>query len=456
MLCYNDNGIVIMLEQKEMLMQNPVEELNYLGEIIDHYVTEDRSENQGPFHFLREDMVIRALSGTATGRASVTGLKTYLAKEILKINEGGSYVTYRNILENLSGVAKKKYKTDTHDLEMCFDWEGNRETILQESENFRLPWKSFPEQLKGEKIPWILLRLLQEDAEWHLLKIWELQDTYFDREDSVRLLQEEYMKVLHTMALQEIFYKEFLVLPAKRNLSNLAGQTDSVQKIADTLEKYAFAIQQAMGDDREAKEIRQLAEKVRDTEKELRDAVWDIRKTMHMQNPDGIQPGETGCPEDIQRLVQRQHLYMVLEIEQNLDLAVEFQILTMFEAMNIKGRGCRAGETLKDWMYEDGKKIWEVFERNPNRSAIYREMDAYAGEMLVDYWIRKQGKDKRKGYRDFVEALDAYFEQLHWKFEDGRKYNEERMKEAKETIAESNREYWKSGENRNGDKCEEE
>ena len=183
--------------------------------------------------------------------------------------------------------------------------------------------------------------------------------------------------------------------------------------------------------------------------------VKDIREAMHMQNPDGIQPAETEHPEAIQRLVQRQHLYMVLEIEQNLDLAVEFQILTMFEAMNIKGRGYRAGETLKDWMYEDGKKIWEIFERNPNRSAIYREMDAYAGEMLVDYWSRKPKKDKREGYRDFVEALDAYFEQLHWKFEDGRKYNEERMKEAKEIIAESNREYWKSGKNRNGDKCEE-
>lgn len=422
-----------------MLMKNPVEELNYLGEVIDHYVTEDKTENQGPFHFLKEDMVIRALSGTATGRANVTGLKTYLAKEILKINEGGSYVTYKNILENLRGEAKKKYKTDTHDLEMCFDWEENRETILRESEKFLISSQNLLEELEVEKIPWILLRLLQEDAERHLLEIWELQDVYFDREDAQERLPEEYMKALHAMALQEIFYKEILVLPAKRNLVSLVRRIDSVQEIAETLEKYADAGEMEKNTGWKPEEIRQLAEEVRNMERKLRDAVKDVREIMKMQDPGGVQPGESKQPETIQRLVQRQHLYMILEIEQNLDLEAEFRILTMFGAMNISGRGYRAGETLKDWMYKNGKKIREIFERNPNRSAIYHEMDAYAYEMLVDYWSRKPKKNKREGYQDFVEALYSYFEQLHWKFADARKYSEEEMKEAKITITESTR-----------------
>ena len=436
-------------------MKNPVEELNYLGEVIDHYVTEDKTENQGPFHFLREDMVIRALSGTATGRANVTGLKTYLAKEILKINDGGSYVTYKNILENLRGEAKKKYKTDAHDLEMCFDWEENRETILRESEKFLISSQNLLEELEGEKILWILLRLLQEDAERHLLNIWELQDAYFDREDAQERLPEEYMKALHAMALQEIFYKEFLMLPAERNLVSLVRRIDSVQEIAETLEKYADAGEMEKNTGWKPEEIRQLAEKVRNMERKLRDAVKDVRKIMKMQDPGGAQQGESKQPETIQRLVQRQHLYMVLEIEQNLDIGVEFQILTMFEAMNINGRGYRAGETLKEWMYKNGKKIWKIFERNPNRSAIYREMDAYAYKILVDYWSRKPKKNKREGYQDFVEALYVYFEQLHWKFTDGRKYSEEEMQKAKKIITESNREYWESGKNGNGDKSEE-
>ena len=436
-------------------MKNPVEELNYLGEVIDHYVTEDKTENQGPFHFLREDMVIRALSGTATGRANVTGLKTYLAKEILKINDGGSYVTYKNILENLRGEAKKKYKTDAHDLEMCFDWEENRETILRESEKFLISSQNLLEELEGEKILWILLRLLQEDAERHLLNIWELQDAYFDREDAQERLPEEYMKALHAMALQEIFYKEFLMLPAERNLVSLVRRIDSVQEIAETLEKYADAGEMEKNTGWKPEEIRQLAEEVRNMERKLRDAVKDVRKIMKMQDPGGAQQGESKQPETIQRLVQRQHLYMVLEIEQNLDIGVEFQILTMFEAMNINGRGYRAGETLKEWMYKNGKKIWKIFERNPNRSAIYREMDAYAYKILVDYWSRKPKKNKREGYQDFVEALYVYFEQLHWKFTDGRKYSEEEMQKAKKIITESNREYWESGKNGNGDKSEE-
>ena len=436
-------------------MKNPVEELNYLGEVIDHYVTEDKTENQGPFHFLREDMVIRALSGTATGRANVTGLKTYLAKEILKINEGGNYVTYKNILENLRGEAKKKYKTDIHDLEMCFDWEENREILAEEIVNFRFASEKFPVEPGEEKVPWILLRLVQEDSEKHLLKIWELQDSYFAREEFERRLQEEYMKALHAMALQEIFYKEFLVLPAKRNLADMTRQVDTVQKMADTLEWFADVGESEKDIRWKPEEIRHIAEQMRKIEQELRETVQIGWKFMRTEDPDRIQQEDTERPDSIQRLVERQHLYLVLEIEQNLDLGVEFQILTMFEAMNINGREYTAGETLKDWLYENGKGIVEVFDRNPNRGAIYHEMDAYAYEMLVDYWSGKPKKGEREGYQDFVEALYTYFEQLHWKFENGRKYNAEEMKKAKETIIESNREYWKVGENRNGDKSEE-
>ena len=435
-------------------MQNPAEELNYLGEIIDHYVTEEKVENQGPFQFLGEDMVIRALSGTATGRASVTGLKTYLAKEVLKINDGGSYVTYRDILGNLCGEARKKYKMDSGELEMCFDWEQNRESIAKESTSFWMKTEELPEILSEEKIPWILLRLLQENAEEHLLKIWKLQEIYIDSADPERtekMLREEYMKALHAMALQEIFYKELLVLPAGRNLETLARRTGEVRNIADTLEKYAEAVCRETGNDRMAEEIRRLAGKARKIEKELREAVKDVRSRTEVQVRGRTQPGENGKPDDIRRLLQRQHLYMILGIEQNIELGVEFQILTMFEAMNLKIKGNRAGETLRDWLESDGKWIWEVFDSNHNRNGIYREMDAYACEMLVDYWDRQPGK----GYLKLVEAVDIYFEQLHRKFEDRRNYDETAMKEAKETIVKSNRDHWKTRENRNGDRHEE-
>lgn len=437
-------------------MRHTAEELNYLGEIIDRYVTEDKTQNQGPFHFLREDMVIRALSGTATGRANATGLKTYLAKEILKINEGGSYVTYKNILENLRGEAKKKYKTDIHDLEMCFDWEENREILAEEIGNFRFPVEKFPVKLGEEKIPWILLRLLQEDAERHLLNIWELQDSYSAGEEFERRLQEEYMKALHAMALQEIFYKEFLVLPAKRNLADMVRQADTVQKMADTMEWFADAGESEKDIGWKPEEIRHIAEQMRDKEQELREIVQSMWKLMRIEEPDRIQQENTERLDSIQRLVERQYLYLVLEMEQNLDLGVEFQILTMFEAMNISSRENTAGETLKNWMYKNEKWIWEIFERNPNRSTIYHEMDDYACEMLVDYWSRQPKQENREGYQGFLDALDVYFEQLHWKYADGRKYNAEEMKKAKETIVESNREYWRSVDNRNGDKSEEE
>ena len=87
---------------------NPAEQLQYLYDIIDRYTAEEKAKNEGPFGFLREEMYVREISCAVTERSSVERLKTYLTKEILEVNHGMDYVTYKNILENLTGSAAKR------------------------------------------------------------------------------------------------------------------------------------------------------------------------------------------------------------------------------------------------------------------------------------------------------------------------------------------------------------
>lgn len=89
---------------------NAAEKLQSLYEIIDQYVALEKGKNEGPFSFLREDMMTRFITTTPNRSAGVEGLKTYLAKDILQINDGKDYVTYKNILDKLEGTAKKKFR----------------------------------------------------------------------------------------------------------------------------------------------------------------------------------------------------------------------------------------------------------------------------------------------------------------------------------------------------------
>lgn len=387
---------------------NAADRLQNLYDVIDRYTADEKAPNEGPFAFLREDMYVRLLSGSATSRTSAERLKTYLAKNILKINGGKDKVTYKNVLENLMGKASKKYQVDPVNLEDCFDYERNREAIRAEQDDFWASDKDIADLLEPEdNVPWLLFQWLSEDAEWHLLNVWTGMDDADDSADAgeyMKKMQKEYMNMLHAIALQEIFYREFLEKPYKELKDTLQNMLDGVSEDAEQLQLLSEQLH------RQAEQV-QRGEQT-DWEKNIRAGMQVMERYS-----------------EVAGLSRKVRMYLVLLTEQNINIGVEFQILLILGAVNT-GRG--AGRELSERLRTlKGRKIDGIFYPNPNRSRIYYELNTEAEEVFLQYWDHYPLEEAR---REFPGALHTYFEQLAMKA----KKDKKKMKRAKWVIVRAN------------------
>lgn len=374
---------------------NPAEQLQYLYDIIDRYTAEEKAKNEGPFGFLREEMYVREISCAVTERSSVERLKTYLTKEILEVNHGMDYVTYKNILENLTGSAAKRYQVNPLLLEKCFDCEENRKAIRSEEEHFWLEKQKVADLLEPEdRIPWLLFQLLAKDAGTHLYQLWRS----FDRQgENLEFQKQEYMNILHGIALQEIFYREFLKKPTEQKQEELAEYAGS---LSETYRKKAEQVKKAG------------SEPVKDREEIVQDVQENLQKVAAMQ--------------------QKLRMYVVLEAEQNINISVEFQVLLMLGAMNT---GKPSGKWLNTWMAtENENKIPAIFAPNPNRSKAFRALDEEAYDVLVQYW--RDCPDAETW--ELKKAIHIYFEQLELELQKSKKADSAKMKKAKKVIVRGN------------------
>lgn len=112
----------------------------------------------------------------------------------------------------------------------------------------------------------------------------------------------------------------------------------------------------------------------------------------------------------------------------NRNLAVEFQLIMLFDSLNIYGA---TGQTLEKWLGDlrQGDLIG-FFKDNPNRRRVYREIDSYVDGMFLNYWKNVPQKEKN----DFPWALGVYFEQLECSRDPHKKADNELMKRAKSII----------------------
>lgn len=376
---------------------NTVQHLQYLYDLIDLNVATEKGKNAGPFSFLHEDMMIRFITSTPNKRASVEGLKTYLAKDILQINGGKDYVTYKNILENLEGTAKKKYQVQSGRLDACFDWDKNRDAIEKDAPGFWIQndggWKGLQQDCQ---IPWLLFQWLREDVEKHLLNFWRLCNVN-TADQEYEKKQKEYMAALYGVALQEIFYRELLSKPLI-----------SRWKVIEEEKKQLAAISQEFGSERLIRDTMTEEEKRQFVAEKLTDASVQLSGLSTKLLEEGV--------------------YVVLDTEQNLNLAVEFQLLMLFDSLNIYGK---TGQFLEKWLGDLCKgNLIGFFKDNPNRRKSYYELDAYVDKMFLQYWKNVPQEVKK----DFPWALCTYFEQLDIQQHTPEKMDREQMKCAKSVI----------------------
>lgn len=374
---------------------NAAEKLQSLYEIIDQYVALEKGKNEGPFSFLREDMMTRFITTTPNRRAGVEGLKTYLAKDILQINDGKDYVTYKNILDNLEGTAKKKYQVDSSRLDDCFNWEKNRDIIEKDAAEFWIQrekgWKGLQQDCQ---IPWLLFKWLKEDVETHLLNFWKIG--IMDKFDEPCEKKDEYMSALYGVALQEIFYRELL---SKRLIQNWKTIQEKQKQIEVFLQE-------------DGKE--KLTEDILTEDEKCQLVAWKLRTISDMLS-------------DFGGKLTEQSVYIVLDTEANLNLGVEIQLIMLFDSLNIQGK---TGQALEQWVNLQQINLIGFFKDNPNRRKAYREIDSYVEEMFLSYW-----KNIPEGERkNFPWALNTYFEQLELRRDPQKKADNELMKRAQTII----------------------
>lgn len=373
------------------------QKLRSLYEIIDRNASLKKGKNEGPFSFLGEDMMIRYVTTTPNRRAGIEGLKTYLAKDILQINCGKDYVTYKNILDNLEGTSKKKYQVDSRRLEDCFDREKNRTAIEEDAEDFWIQQQKGRNGLsRGCGVPWLLFRWLQEDIETHLLNFWRLCNEK-DMEAVCEKKQDEYMSVLYGVALEEIFYRDILERQLILNWKMIQEKLSQVNSFLHDCEA------DTMSQDSMSKEEKQKF------------TAWKLRTFSDILSEIGGKLSE-------------ESVCLVLDIEVNRNLAVEFQLIMLFDSLNIYSA---TGQTLEKWLGDlrQGDLIG-FFKDNPNRRRVYREIDSYVDGMFLSYWKNVPQEEKN----DFPWALGVYFEQLECSRNLHKKADNELMKRAKSII----------------------
>lgn len=376
---------------------NAAHKLQTLFDMIDRSVALEKGKNEGPFSFLKEDMMTRFITTTPNRRACVEALKTYLAKDILKINCGKDYVTYKNILENLEGTAKKKYQVDTWRLEACFDWEKNCDAIEKELNTSMVQLERTGNGWHQDyEIPWLLFGWIKEDVEAHLLKFWSLCNVS-KGVDVNKKKQDEYMSALYGVALQEIFYKDKFskkserlwntIEEGKKNLEALSKELMNEKLMLDTLTEEENRINFIQ-------KIQSVSERLSEMDAKLK----------------------------------KDSVYLALDTEQNINLAVEFQLIMLFDSLNILGV---TGEYLDKWLgkLRDGD-LFCFYDKNPNRRKAYCKVDSYVEEMFLSYWKSVPESDKN----DFPWALNTYFQQLEISHRTPEKVNHELMKRAKAII----------------------
>ena len=380
---------------------NAANKLQVLFDIIDRYVASEKGKNEGPFSFLSEEMMTRFITTTPNKRVGVEMLKTYLAKDILMINFGKDYVTYKNILENLEGTAKKRYQVDSRRLEACFDWEKNREAIEKELPGFWVEWEGIRNGIQPDcRIPWLLFGWLRDNVETHLLNFWKLCNVSGE-EDVNEKKQEEYMSALYGIALQEIFYRETFSKNYKqclvRILKIIGEGTEYVEALSSE-----FSNVECIMDTHTVEEIRlNITQKVESASERL----WEMRERL-----------------------RKETVYRILAAEQNLNLTVEFQLIMLFESLNIYGI---TGKFLDEWLgkLRQGDLIG-FFKDNPNRKKAYCEVDSFVEKRFLSYWNSVPVSEKK----DFPWALKTYFEQIEISHRTPEKVDRELMKRARSII----------------------
>lgn len=377
-------------------MKEYQEILDFYMEKLDGWVENDYDNMDGVFSYLSEDLLVRKLAVSPNVKSGLEGLQSFLATEVLGIHRNkASKISYQVIQRYLAGEElKKKYRFSFDLLPRTLDKEANKKALLEES--------GLLKELREQKGPDYLRREIEWCEEWlPFILIDEARKVLWTKANNYYSVCTEsfcegcfkkkqvYYQFVQAAILFEILYLEFVQKPFHAHIQKANDLLHPVKE--DTTEFYteiANQLPSAKGNTESADNLKQY--------------VLDY-------GPNVLEKVSALATE-----VQLINLFSFLEAEFAADICAMYNLLMVFEAVNVHEENRpdmqQAIQMEAEFQIEYGK-FFEAFERtNEDKSVCYRRVNEHLEMVLSKY--------ADKDYH-ITKVVIAFLEQLRKKIEKG-------------------------------------
>lgn len=297
-----------------------------------------RDTTYGSFSFLGENYYVRdAVVSSFDTTTSITGLKMYLAMNVLEMHAKGnaSKISYNQLRELVQGISKKKYGINYSVLDQCMNIKKNKEAICEKLYSaFEIKAaEKFVEHIEkaDELFPYLFMDKLRSVAWSKLRDFFKLCEQNVCSECSKKSMV--YFQFIQAVALYEIFYFDLIQEPAE-----------------DYMEKEIRMFGEAV------EEIKELAIELNEDNTSLEN-VLTVQKAMQSFNDRWNEKGM----EEFEHNTYCMGVYQLLKEEFGISLNAMCYLLMIFEAMQVCTYEMRG---LKHLSLKIKENLWDIYDRD--------------------------------------------------------------------------------------------
>lgn len=349
---------------------------------------ENRDTTYGPFSFLWENSYVRdAVVSSFDTTTSITGLKMYLAMDVLEMHASGnsSRISYEQLKALLQEKSTKKYSINYTILDECIDVTKNKEAMRTKLYTAEFADKSQQSMEYLEKtdelFPYLFMDKLRSTVWSKLRDFFKLCEQRVCSECSKKSIV--YFQFIQALALYEIFYIRLIQ-----------------EQAADYMENALELVKEASAEINNFNEqMKTLNSSAIDQSPEL---IFEIQKAAQKIN-DSIDEKafENIC------LIE---IYQLMVIEFGISLNAMCYLLMLFEAIQVCNPEMRG---IKHLSWEIGKKLSDIYDKdlamleksNRKRAYRYRAVNKRIEELLEHQYPKYEEYDAAAVIDSFMEEL---------------------------------------------------
>ena len=348
----------------------------------------NRDTNYGPFSFLWENSYVRnAVVSSFDTTTSITGLKMYLAMNVLEMHAGdnASRISYEQLRALVDETSSKKYSINYNILDECMDVTKNAEAICDRLYTPELKEKS-AENIEylaktDDLFPYLFMDKLRSKVWSKLRDFFKLCEQSVCSECSKKSMI--YFQFIQAVALYEIFYIRLIQEQAAEYLET---EKDIVKKAGEEANKLNELIRELndSGTGQSVKLLYEVQKSVQDLNDRMSDKV--LENVYHIE------------------------VYQLMLIEFGISLNAMCYLLMIFEAMQVCNYEMKG---LKHLSLEIEKKLRDIYDRelamlvksNHKRATRYRAVNKRIEKLLEHQYPKCNEYDAADTIYTFMSEL---------------------------------------------------